>query len=442
MAHVLGWDESVYVSQYDPRNPTVFFSAPRSRGTSFLTAPLIAATDSTLVLRIALALLSSVALYAAFRVWRPLIGARTTAVAALLFGGLWITVLSGPMAMPNLWVAFAAVGAVGWFLRDRSRGSGWWLAGCVAVVALFRASDVVWIGAPLAVAALLVRARRRTLPFLALGLVAGMTQWVVEAYVRWGGVPERLRVSSATEGDMGLHLNFGTAWRAVNGPILCRPCTAGPPPQPELTLWWLALPLLTAGAIHVAVRARRATPIVLAVICAAALAVPYILLIGYAAPRFLLPSYALLSLPVAVLLGTLRHRPRRLVLAATAVLALHLVSQLVVLHRLADSTARTDARYAAAARGLHARGLTPPCLLTGPLALPVGYAAGCASEQVNGNNTSTTRPELMRMIADTPSAVLTEDGGRPPRFARGWTSYELPGSGGLTAWLAPRPAGG
>ncbi|MFJ9035216.1 hypothetical protein ACIRF8_01285 [Streptomyces sp. NPDC102406] len=436
LGHGLGWDESVYVSQYDPRGPAVFFSAPRSRGTSLLTAPLIAATDSTVVLRIALAVLSSAALYAAFRVWRPLVGARTTALAALLFAGLWITVLSGAMAMPNLWVAFGAVAAVGWFLRDEGRGRHWWLAGCVAAVALFRAPDAAWLVLPLAVAALLPRGRRRTLPFLAAGLAAGLVQWVVEAYVRWGGVPERLRVSSATEGDMGIHLNLGTAWHAVNGPLLCRPCTAGSPAHPELTLWWLALPLLAAAALWTARRSRRPAPTVLPVACAAALAVPYLLLIGYSAPRFLLPTYALLSLPVAVLARRLRG-PRPLAVAAVAVLALHLASQLVVLHSEAGSAARTNARYVAAARGLHAMGVTPPCLVTGPRALPVGYAAGCASAQTKGNNRSTTRADLLRRAARVPTALLMESGRRPPRYARDWTPYELPHTGGWTAWKAP-----
>ncbi|MEU6391875.1 hypothetical protein [Streptomyces sp. NPDC046939] len=448
LGHGLGWDESVYVSQHDPRNPAVFFSAPRSRGTSLLTAPVIAATDSVVVLRVALALLSSAALYAAFRVWRPLVGARTAAFAALLFAGLWIAVLSGAMAMPNLWVAFGSVGAVGWFLRDdgtrtgtggdsrKSKGRYWWLAGCVAAVALFRAPDAVWLVLPLAAIALVRRERRRTLPYLAAGLLAGLAQWVVEAYARWGGVAERLRVSSATEGDMGLHWNIGTAWRAVNGPLLCRPCTAGSPDSPGLALWWLALPLLTAAAVYVALRGRRPAPTLVPVACAAALAVPYLLLIGYSAPRFLLPTYALLSLPVAVLLRRMRRR-RALAMAAVALVVLQSASQIAVLHREVGSTARTDARYVAAAEGLRSLGVTPPCLVTGPRALPIGYAAGCASAQTHGNNASTTRAELLRRAAEVPTAVLTQRGHRPPKYARDWTPYELPHTPGWTAWKAP-----
>ncbi|MFE6888609.1 hypothetical protein [Streptomyces sp. NPDC057694] len=440
LGHGLGWDESVYVSQYDPRNPAVFFSAPRSRGTSLLTAPFVAADAGPLALRAVLAVLSAAALYAAFRVWRPLVGARTTAFAALLFGSLWISVLSGAMAMPNLWVAFGAVGAVGWFLRG-GRGEPWaWAkaALCVAAVALFRAPDAVWLVLPLAGYALLVRGYRRALPWLAAGLAAGLAQWVVEAYLRWGGILERLHVSSATEGDMGLHLNLGTAWRAVNGPLLCRPCTAGAPDQPGLALWWLALPLLAVAAVLVARRDKRLAPTALPVLCAAALSASYLLLIGYSAPRFLLPSYALLALPVAVLLRRLKRR-RPLAVAAVVLVALQLVSQFIVLHRVVASTAATDAQYVAAAHGLRTLGLTPPCLVTGPRALPIGYAAGCASAQVEGNNTSTTRAGLLRRAAEVPTAVLTPRGAHPPHYARDWTPYVLPGTHGWTAWKAPEP---
>ncbi|WP_353944048.1 hypothetical protein ABII15_22090 [Streptomyces sp. HUAS MG91] len=435
LGHGLGWDESVYVSQYDPRNPAVFFSAPRSRGTSLLTAPFVAAGAGPLALRAVLAVLSAAALYAAFRVWRPLIGARTTAFAALLFGSLWISVLSGAMAMPNLWVAFGAVGAVGWFLR----GGTWQPALCVAVVALFRAPDAVWLVLPLAAYALVVRGRRRALPWLAAGLAAGLAQWVVEAYVRWGGVTERLHVSSATEGDMGPHLNLGTAWRAVNGPLLCRPCTAGAPDRPGLALWWLALPLLAVAAVVVARRGDRLLTTALPVACAASLSASYLLLIGYSAPRFLLPSYALLALPVAVLLRRLKRR-RPLAIAAVVLVAAQIVTQFVVLNRVVASTAATDARYVAAAHGLRTLGLTPPCLVTGPRALPIGYAAGCASAQIQGNNTSTTRAELLRRAARVPTAVLTPRGERPPSYARNWTPYVLPDTHGWTAWKAPEPA--
>ncbi|MZD05615.1 hypothetical protein GTW43_11025, partial [Streptomyces sp. SID5785] len=231
--------------------------------------------------------------------------------------------------------------------------------------------------------------------------------------------------------------------------LLFRPCTAGPPEQAWTAWWWFALPLLAAAACVLARRGHRAPgslppgPVVLAVGAATALSVPYLLLIGYSAPRFLLPAYALLALPVAGLLVR-AARTRVLAGAVAAAIVFQVCGQAVVLGRQIADTAATHARYVAAARGLRAMGLTPPCLVTGPRALPVGYAAGCASAQDDGNNRSTTRAALRDRATRVPTALLTPRGVRPPHYARGWTPYELPGTGGWTAWKAPardRPPG-
>ncbi|MDT3399924.1 hypothetical protein RKE29_25385 [Streptomyces sp. B1866] len=463
--HALGWDESVYVSQVDPRGPAAYFSAPRSRGISLLVAPVTGLTSSHPALRLYLVLLSAAALYAAFRVWDRLVGRGATALAALLFAGLWITQTSGPAAMPNLWVALGAVAAAGWFLRvPEQPRARWWLAATLASVTLVRTPDGAWLALPLLVAAGCVRAWRPALPALAGGLALGAAQWAAEAYVRFGGLRERLRVSSDVEGGVGWHLNAGAAWRSLDGPQLCRPCEV-PLRHPELTVWWLALPLLAAAAVAVALRDAR-TPLqlrrghpasaLLAVACAASLAVPYLFLIDYSAPRFLMPSYALLALPVAGLaLRALRsasvpgravgvraaaRRATALRAALGLALVLQLGSQLAVTRWAAAQSETTSGRYAAAARGLHRLGLRPPCLVTGYRALPVAYHAGCASAQVAGNNRSTTVPALLRRSRREPTALLTRHGGaRPPAYARAWTPHRLPGTG-WTAYLPPRPA--
>ncbi|MGO4427606.1 hypothetical protein AB4Z54_55085, partial [Streptomyces sp. MCAF7] len=203
-------------------------------------------------------------------------------------------------------------------------------------------------------------------------------------------------------GGMVPQLNVGTALRSLNGPLLCRPCQV-PLRHPELTLWWLALPLLAAAALAVAIRDHRAvrdhragrgralSATVLPVVCAASMAVPYLLLIDYSAPRFLLPAYALLALPLAALAARAVRTARSPVPVAAAlglVLALQLGSQCAVLADTTHQAAATAERYQRAAAGLRALGLRPPCLVAGPRALPIGYAAGCASAEVSGNNTS------------------------------------------------------
>ncbi|WP_234432563.1 glycosyltransferase family 39 protein [Streptomyces sp. MUSC 125] len=446
----LGWDETVYVSQVDPRHPAAYFSAPRSRGISWLTAPVLAVTDSTLVLRIVLALLSAAALYAVYRLWYRLLGPRRTALAALLFAGLWTTVLYGPQAMPNLWVALAAVAAAGCFLYSvrpsAPRRVLLGLSATVAVATLFRFSDGVWLALPLLAACVAVPRWRRPAPAIALlaGLAAGGAEWVVEAYVRWGGVSNRLHTASATEGGMGAHWAGAMAWHSLNGPLLCRPCRA-PLTHPALTLWWLALPVLTLAACVLARRTGRAAVTWLPSALAAALAVPYLVLIDYSAPRFLLPAYALLALPLAALAArsvrAARSAPGRALAlgAGSAVLVLHLGSQYTVLQHNAAAARATADRYRTLADDLHHLGLHSPCLVSGKHAPPIGYYAGCASANIGGNNRNTTVHALTRRAAREPTAVLARTASGPPRYARAWGAHPLPGTG-FTAYL-PLPQG-
>ncbi|MGW1074675.1 hypothetical protein [Streptomyces sp. NPDC002537] len=442
----LGWDETVYLSQVDPRAPAAFFSAPRSRGVSFLVAPVVAVTSSTGAVRVALVLLSSAALYAAFKVWEPLLGRRRPALAAALFAGLWITVLSGPQVMPNLWVALTAVAAVGWFLRSREdRGRRRALAGLAASLAaatLFRAPDGVWLALPLLAACAAVPAwrRRGTAAAVLGGLALGGVQWAVEAYVRFGGIFQRLGVSSETEGGMGAHLGGGllAAYRGLNGPLLCRPCRIAAPPLGH-SLWWLLLPLLAAAACALAARGRGAAETFLPVACALSVSVPYLLLLDYSAPRFLLPAYALLALPTAGLVArALRAAGAGRTRAAVAALlcalfAAHLAVQLKELRVNTADARDTTVRYRRAADGLQRLGLRAPCLVTGPRAQPIAYEAGCASAQTMGNNRSTTAAAIERAARRMPVAVLYDPGdGYLPPYARSWHAHALPG----TDWTA------
>ncbi|MEU3350736.1 hypothetical protein [Streptomyces sp. NPDC037389] len=459
VAHMdLGWDESVYLSQVDPRNPAAFFSAPRSRGISFLVAPVIALTPSVPVLRVTLVLLSSLALFAAFRVWEPLLGKGRVALAALLFAGLWITVLYGPEAMPNLWLALAAVAAVGWFLRARRDAPGprrarTGLAVALAAAALLRAPDAVWLALPLLAACAGLRAWRTpgTTAAVLGGLAAGGAQWAVEAYTRFGGIGRRLALSSDTEGGMGAHLGAGlrASYRTLNGPQLCRPCRIAGPSITH-SLWWLLLPVLIAAACALALRARHRQPeaaaaTLLPVVCALALAAPYLLLLDYAAPRFLLPVYALLALPVAALAvhavrasGAAGGRRARLgtVALLCAVLAAHLAVQTEELRVNTADARDTTVRYRRAANELGRLGVTAPCLVTGPRAQPIAYEAGCASAQTMGNNLSHTTDDIVRTATRIPTALLY-DTRHPylPPYARRWHSHPLPG----TDWLAYVP---
>ncbi|GAA3803820.1 hypothetical protein ACFS5L_41145 [Streptomyces phyllanthi] len=446
----LGWDETVYVSQVSPHAPAAFFSAPRARGVSWIVAPIAAWSSSTALLRIFLALLSGLALYLALRVWRGVFPKRVVALGGALFASLWVTLYYGPQAMPNYWVAIGALACAGCFLRaraDRSdRAALWGVGAGAALMALMRPTDAVWATLPL-LGLLLCVPRRRHLGLLAAllaGLAAGTAPWVIEAYISYGGLGQRLADGSRIQGGLGWNIAVDDQLRSLSGRTLCRPCT-GPPAHIAVAAWWYALPLFAALGTLVAVRARRPAPTLVLVACAASAAVPYLFMIGYAAPRFLLPAYALLAIPVADGLARLVRVPggKWRTVAVTLVvvgLAGHLAGQFAVLTRTVNRTVEARRDWDRTAVELHRLGVRPPCVLTGHLAIPIGFYAGCSSVYTEGNNTNVTRAELLRTSRRTPFAVLTPPRAAPPDYARGWPVHR---SGHLDFYVAPsaRPRG-
>ncbi|MEU2555540.1 hypothetical protein ABZ589_28335 [Streptomyces sp. NPDC013313] len=430
----LGWDETVYVSQVSAHAPAAFFSAPRARGISLLVAPVAAWSSSTALLRIYLALLSGLALYLALRAWRGLFPDRVLALAGALFASLWVTLFYGPQAMPNYWVAVGALAAVACALRARAdrrdRAALWGLAASGALMAWMRPMDAVWAALPL-LALGLSRRHWRLLAVLLAGLAAGALEWVVEAYAGYGGLARRLADGSAIQGGLGLHMAVVDQLRSLGGRALCRPCT-GPPPHPLVTAWWFALPVAAGAGLAIAVRARRTAPTLLPLACGVTAAFPYLFMIGYAAPRFLLPAYALLAIPVAeALLLPLAMRPgTRRTAAATLValcLAAHLAVQLAVLTAVVGRTTAAHRDWSRTAAALHRVGVRPPCLLTGPEAIPVAFYAGCSSAATSGHNANSTDATITRTARRTPVAALVPTGSRPPGYARTWPFVPLTG---------------
>ncbi|MFD3573453.1 hypothetical protein [Streptomyces sp. NPDC058644] len=431
----LGWDEAVYVSQVSGHAPAAFFSAPRSRGISLLAAPIASWSSSTSLLRIYLALLSGLGLFLALRVWRGLFPVRVVALAGALFATLWVTVFYGPEVMPNYWVAIGALAGVGCFLRAqvdrRDRAALWGVGASAALMAWMRPTDAVWVILPLLV--LVVCARRwrrpRLLAALVVGLGTGAVAWVVEAYASFGGPGARLADASRIQGGLGWNIAVLDQLRSLRGQTLCRPCT-GSVPAPELIAWWFALPLLAALALVVAVRARRTASTLLPLVCAATASAPYLFMIGYAAPRFLLPFYALLAIPVADALVHLVTAPRpswrpvALTLVALG-LAGHVAVQYAVLEDAVGRSTGARQDWARTAAELHRLGVRPPCVVTGQEALPIAFYAGCSSAQTQGHNASTTTADLLRTAGRTPTAALATAKDGPPGYARDWPSHRF-----------------
>ncbi|UKY51356.1 hypothetical protein [Streptomyces inhibens] len=512
----LGWDETVYVSQVDPEAQAAFFSAPRARGITLLLAPVAALTTSATVLHCYLAVLSGVGLLLTLWIWRHLLPAPATALGGALFAGLWITLFYGPQAMPNLWVAYAVLAATGCFLlavRPRARhlsgerprtgrGAAVGLAITLALAALMRPIDAVWLAVPLFTAALFVRSWRRPAVLLAVpaGLALGCAEWVAEAYASYGGLPARLRQAGEIQGGLGWHPSFYDHVRALQGKTLCRPCDMAWE-HPVTAVWWFALPLAVAGAVWAALRVRELgggrhpygldpvragardpngflppyrnasvetddrepddarqwytpdpvwlsghnpggeplrygpAPVLLPALLGVCLAAPYLLMVDYAAPRFLLPAYALLLMPAGWFLYRLalllRGRPAWAVAALVLALLGHEAIQLAILHKMVRGTARVQADIDRLAGSLRDAGVRPACVVTGAEAVRVAYRTGCASRQPHGHDASITPAALARLGTTRPAAVILPHGEKAPDYARGWRAVPLPSVAGL-----------
>ncbi len=436
----LSWDEAVYVSQVSVHAPAAYFDAARARGVPLLVAPVTLLTSSVMALRVYLSVASGLALLGALWVWRSLRPAWVLALAGVAFGGLWVAQYYGPQAMPDGWVALSGLAATGFFLRAvAGQGGCGALAGLtmsLTLAALFRPGDAVFLAAPLALAVLTVRPWRRwpVLACVLAGTAAGVAEWVIEAYLRFGGPLARLHGASHEQGGLGLHVAVWAELRAVNGPTLCRPCTIGWR-YPELSLWWLALPVLVTLGMLAARRTGLAGSSVLAAACGLSVAAQYLFLVGYAAPRFLLPAYALLAIPVADCLAWLVRgiRPglREVVTPAVAVFFIaQLVVQHLVLGHEARGTVIIHQDYSHAVADLRQLGIHPPCLVRGEQYIPIAFYAGCASA-----------PEAAAALAAGQHiAVLAYAGQHPPGYARHWVRYRLPGTGilRLDAYLPVR----
>jgi hypothetical protein len=435
----LSWDEVVYVSQVSGNGPAAWFDPARARGVPLLVAPVAALTGSVVALRVYLSVASGLGLVLALWTWRGLRPAWVLGLAGAAFGGLWVTQYYGPQAMPDMWSALGGLASVGCFLHWAKGAARWALGGLgasVAFVTLVRPGDAVFLAAPLTVAAVVVWRRWQLAAAVLSGLLAGGAEWVIEAYARFGGITARLHAAGAEQGGFGLHFALPGELRALNGPTLCRPCTIGLR-YPELDLWWFLLPaLVTLGILA----ARRAAPpgpqgpgqpdagapgmspagsALLPAVCGLCLAGQYLFMINYAAPRFLLPAYALLAIPAADGLAFLLTRTGAdlrpaMTAVVTCFLVVQLVAQHVVLDHEAGGTVAFHDDYARIAAELAARGVRPPCLIQGVGYIPIAYDAGCASA-------GTAAP-------DVAAAVIVQSIRRPPSYARNWRACQVTGT--------------
>jgi len=428
-----GWDESVYLSQVARHVPAAHFTAPRARGITVIVAPIAAVTTSTAAIRAYLVVLSVVAVVLAFRVWLRVLDTATVVTAAVLFVTLWPALVYGNEVMPNFWVGVFGIASVGWAVQAVTGGGRRTYAGhalLLAAVCLVRPGDALWLGAGTIVGEVLAGHWRSTLPLWSLGgFVLGFLPWVIEAEISYGGLAERLRTSSAIEGSLAPHLGVVYEARALYGPLLCRPCTR-PTHSLVLDAWWFAIPIVLAAVLVTGRRRQAHGPLGIAATAAVGVAAPYLALVAYSAPRFLIPAYALVAIPVAD--GVVRAARRiravdRPVLTAIAAVAAggYLAAQAAAAHGIAAADVAMRRDWQATADALNRIGITSPCVVVGHESPPVGFRAGCASLSTRSDDTAIPGGGRFALDDGRAVAVLVRAGGTPPSYVAGWSSTRV-----------------
>jgi hypothetical protein len=390
----LRWDEVVYLGQHSVAIPAPFFSAPRAFGEAWLVAPVSLLTDDPTIIRLYLAIVSSIAFAVAFLPWLGVRGlSRWIApLAATLLCTMWVWDYYGSQTYPNLWVAFGTISTIGWAYIACQRSSvvvTFAGATSLAVVAIFRPSDslpvVVCVVVGVLAFAPLGRLRWHIIVAgsLVVGLVVGWLPWIIDAYQRFGGLSARIREASEYQGGLFFSPNILVQLRVADGPILCRPCDFSSQDLPitACVLWSLIVAFIVL-AIIVAVRRRQSTLVLLPIVTGVTFAVTYVLSLNYGAPRFLLAMWACLSIPIAYAVGWLWSylpSPRAWMIRAplTALLVVVTFSQVrtfqnvIVEERLKLGVAETIAD------AVKPR-IQEPCAVDGYFSLPISYLLHCS----------------------------------------------------------------
>lgn len=402
------WDETIYLSQVDPRTPATFFEAHRARGITWVAWPIGALRLPLEVARGYVMVVSTLVLWAAFRPWVATLRWPAVAAAAVFATG-WAPIYFGPEIYPNLLAGYAALGTVGALqLWHRRRTDVPLVAAALALaaVAWLRPTESVWVAAAVTPWLLVVGGRARWRPVLALlaGGFVGWLPWLVEAIVRYGGPLQRL-----ADGAGG-----SIAGPPRNLPIQYLNLTEGPVQQvvadPQVTVHALAalgvLGLLgLLGLVQGRDRpARRAAW--LALLAGTGVLAPYLLLNAGVNVRYLMPAMALYAIPVGVGVATLVRALRDAHARIAGVAALTVAVVFAGWQASIVVDVRDDARFVQNRPAMAAPALTDaadgrPCaFLTIGHVPELQYHSGCLGERLVPESPTWQCPNATFSLAD------------------------------------------
>jgi hypothetical protein len=382
----LGTDEITYIARTSVRVSGVMLPPVHGQGAGLLAAPVTLFTESLLAIRIWMALLSAVGLFLALLCWRGLRPMWVIALAGLILASLAITQDSGVQIYPDWWGALGVLALTGLLLHAvagtmRGRLVLPLITAASFVIVVMRPQNLVFIMGPAILAVVVVRGWRqpRVLAAIAAGTVLGFLEWIIGAYVWYGGLASRLHEAGQEPPALRLYFSLGTQAKVLSGPWYCVPpagCQGWV--MPGESVWWVVFLGVSVLGLVVSWRAAARASAVLAAGTAVWVFALYVFLVPFGAPRYMLPSLALMSVLAADAVAWLvtKARWRRAGVAFACVFLLSgIISQRVVVQKLAAAE-QSGRPFVAKADRIRDLGVQPPCAMG---STAVAYYVGCSA---------------------------------------------------------------
>ena len=423
----LGTDEITYIARTSVRVSGVMLPPVHGQGAGLLAAPVTLFTESLLAIRIWMALLSAVGLFLALLCWRGLRQMWVIALAGLILAGLAITQDSGVQIYPDWWGALGVLALTGLLLHAvsgtmRGRLVLPLIAAASFVIVVMRPQNLVFIMGPAILAVIVVRGWRqpRVLAAMAAGTALGFLEWIIGAYVWYGGLASRLHEAGQEPPALRLYFSLGTQVKVLSGPWYCVPpagCQGWV--MPGESLWWVVFLGVSVLGLAVCWRTAARASAVLAAGTAVWVIALYVFLVPFGAPRYILPSLALMSVLAADAVAWLvtRTRWRRAgAVFACAFLLSGIISQRVVVQKLAAAE-QSGRPFVAKADRIRDLGVHSPCALG---STAVAYYVGCSAPW-DGES-------MHELLGHTPQGL---SGWQQERLSDGTTVY-------VQRWASPQ----
>lgn len=417
----LGADEITYIARSSLPSSGVFLPPVHGHGAGLLAAPVTLLTSSLTALRVWMSFLSAAALFLSLLCWRGLRPAWVLAVAGFIFGGLAVTQISGVQVYPDLWAGFGSVAITGLLLQAvQHRARPGIVLPAIAfsafVIVIMRPQNIVFILAPTFLAPIVVRGWRqpRVLVAMIVGMALGVIEWVADAFLWFDGLSNRIHLADQEPPTLGLHFSLFTQMKTLSGPWYTDTTTGAVPQfsyQAEY-LWWLPFMGLVVLGVYVAWHQSEKASSVLALVTGGWVAVLYVFLVPFGAPRYFLPTWGLFAIIAADAIAWMVTVPQwKKIGIAIAVVFLvgGAASQHIVLNGLIASSASSRA-FQAEAAALEALGLQHPCMIYSP---SVAYYADCTAPWTVDH----------AKLASTERWILDNS----PAGPTGWREVRLPG---------------